>query len=364
MSAWINCVKYAEAPTTAQSTFSLDVPGDIGSTPTIIEGGRPGDTVTFHVGSFVANETGVWIGSTNEQLDINAPSAPTVAAGPGNLQATINALAVGGTINVAAGRYDENITVNNFVTFNAPAGTLELTGDFTFNCGDFVHNGGTVAFTRSGSQALTLGVPVRFNNVVVGSGTNLTQVGQARRATAIGTIANSGQINATETVNTTGVFAFGLTSASINVTTRGSLNGTLAVSRYSGNHPAATTPLETGQYWVITPPTGANYTATLTLPATFAPDSFDKLCRYTGSTPAWDCGTDAVHTHTGNSITRSGVRTFSPWTVGDNTGPNAVNVQGLSARAGVGIGDRMGSLLALGVLGLAGVGMMWLARRR
>ena len=211
-----------------------------------------------------------------------------------------------------------------------------------------------------------MGVPVKFNNVVVGSGTNLTQNGQAHRATAIGTIANSGQINATETFTTPGAFAYGLTSASINVTTRGSLNnGALTVSRYSGNHPAATTPLQTGQYWVITPPTGANnYTATLTLPATFAPDSFDKLCRYTGSTPAWDCGTDAVHTHTGNSITRSGVRTFSPWTVGDNTGPNAVNVQGLSARVGGSAVNQLGSLLAAIALGLGGVAMIWLARRR
>ena len=58
---------------------------------------------------------------------------------------------------MAAGRYDENITVSNFVTFNAPAGTFELNGDFTFNCGDFVHNGGTVAFTRSGGQARIVG---------------------------------------------------------------------------------------------------------------------------------------------------------------------------------------------------------------
>jgi hypothetical protein len=78
---------------------------------------------------------------------------------------------------------------------------------------------------------------------------------------------------------------------------------------------------------------------------------------------------------TGNIIVfRIGTRTTAnetaPWQSGTNVernltaSPTAIHVQGLSARTGGGIGDRMGSLLALGALGLGGVAMLWLGRRR
>ena len=77
-----------------------------------------------------------------------------------------------------------------------------------------------------------------------------------------------------------------------------------------------------------------------------------------GNTIVFRMGTQTIATQTGT------------WQTGINTNlnlsanPTAVNVQGLSARTSGGVGDHIGSLLAVAALGLGGVAMIWLARRR
>jgi hypothetical protein len=55
------------------SVYTLDVPGDDGST-TAIEGGKEGDKISFKVGGVLANETGVWHGATNVMLNLTITS--------------------------------------------------------------------------------------------------------------------------------------------------------------------------------------------------------------------------------------------------------------------------------------------------
>jgi hypothetical protein len=76
VSAWIHGVKYAEAPAFLfedQSFYALSVPAD-GPATSEVEGGRPGDTIVFHIGGLKADQTGVWRGGTNTRQDLTATS--------------------------------------------------------------------------------------------------------------------------------------------------------------------------------------------------------------------------------------------------------------------------------------------------
>ncbi|MFQ5858192.1 MAG: hypothetical protein ACE5LU_21525, partial [Anaerolineae bacterium] len=66
VSAWIDGVMHAETNTfrhEGRTMYAVDVPGDDPATPEV-EGGRPGDTVVFHVGGLKADQTAVWQGGT------------------------------------------------------------------------------------------------------------------------------------------------------------------------------------------------------------------------------------------------------------------------------------------------------------
>ena len=76
ISAWIDGVRYAEATTTfyaGYSVYGIGVPGDHPDTPEK-DGGVEGDTITFRVGDFIADQTGTWCGGSNEHLDLAASS--------------------------------------------------------------------------------------------------------------------------------------------------------------------------------------------------------------------------------------------------------------------------------------------------
>lgn len=69
--------------------YSLNVPGDDPETTSEKEGGVPGDTVTFKIGSRVV-ATGTWSGGSNVNLDFHPPEA--LPGGPyiGEVNSTIN----------------------------------------------------------------------------------------------------------------------------------------------------------------------------------------------------------------------------------------------------------------------------------
>ena len=73
VSAWINGIQYANTETIihdGQSKYIIDVPGDDPSTPGVIEGGEPGDVITFKVGNLVAPETATWQSGNYNQHDL------------------------------------------------------------------------------------------------------------------------------------------------------------------------------------------------------------------------------------------------------------------------------------------------------
>jgi hypothetical protein len=76
VSAWIDGVRYATTDAftfDGRSMYALDVPADDPATPEL-DGGRPGDTIVFHIGGLKADQVAVWQGGTNTGLDLTAAS--------------------------------------------------------------------------------------------------------------------------------------------------------------------------------------------------------------------------------------------------------------------------------------------------
>lgn len=124
----------------------------------------------------------------------------------------------------------------------------------------------------------------------------------------------------------------------IQITNPGNL-AEIRVQRFNKTHPeviTATTPnLDNNVYWQIEgvnsegqPASGFVYT--LTLPSVgFTPDTKDKICHYEGNSK-WDCaasGFDPIK----RTITRSGLTSFSEFTVGDDVGPTVVTIKSMQA---------------------------------
>ena len=135
----------------------------------------------------------------------------------------------------------------------------------------------------------------------------------------------------------------------------------LQVVRTDENHPNATTPLETGRYWVITATnSGATaatgYEATLVLPHNVL--SSPTVCKYPGGQggAGWDCASDSFDTST---VTRSGITEFSDWTVGNEAGATAVTLSGMEAESVATTAPWFAALLVLGI----GAGIVLLRRR-
>ena len=81
VSAWINGVKYNETTVlmhAGDTVYSLDVPGDDSGTPDK-EGGVPGDTVVFRVGTQVADQTAPWQSGNNVELNLTVTNDPPVS---------------------------------------------------------------------------------------------------------------------------------------------------------------------------------------------------------------------------------------------------------------------------------------------
>jgi hypothetical protein len=63
------------------SVYALDIPGDDTDT-TVQDGGREGDTIQFKIGGLLADETGIWKGATNVNLNLNLTAVVGGIAGP------------------------------------------------------------------------------------------------------------------------------------------------------------------------------------------------------------------------------------------------------------------------------------------
>lgn len=116
----------------------------------------------------------------------------------------------------------------------------------------------------------------------------------------------------------------------------------LRVTPYDTHHPAAPEGIQTGAFWRIDALTqsllpASGYSVNLTIRVPFVPDAEDKLCRYTGGEPDWDCALDA-YSQTLQTITRLNVTQLSEWAGGDDVGPTAITMASVSAAAGGGSG--------------------------
>ena len=220
-------------------------------------------------------------------------------------------------------------------SLTAPAGILSMTGNFT-NSGVFAHGNGTLRFMSNALQNLTLNSPTAFFNLTVTSGTTLVETVAADNATVAGTLTNQGVIRKSRAVAGAGAVSFGLTGASANVTTAGSLSQ-VQVDRVDQNHPSANTLTATGRYWTITP-TGAGYTVDLTLLRPAVVTSNALACRNGAS--EWNCTCSSA---TATTVTRNSVTQFSDWAVG--MGASVTSIQGVASRWGAATGNPNYDLL-------------------
>ncbi|HIE57269.1 MAG TPA: hypothetical protein EYP88_03435 [Anaerolineales bacterium] len=189
----------------------------------------------------------------------------------------------------------------------------------------------------------------------------------ADNATVNGILTNNGVIRKSKSGLTAGSTTFGITGASINVTTIGNLS-TLQVDRVGSAHAnedqngGGADMLDT--YFALTPDAFdqsfdlelcLSYTDAELATATVANEDDVRLCRWTGS--AWDCPLRAGSSSSATNTTCAvNVDTFSDWTIGE-VGPTAVRVQTLEAQTEAG---TPGGLLALAALvAAAGIGLIW-----
>jgi len=167
----------------------------------------------------------------------------------------------------------------------------------------------------------------------------------------------------TKAVSGASTYTFGPTMIKIvvnNTGPSGCLTG-ITIQRYNANHPNATSAIQTGHWWDITPVgCTSGFNVDLTLPTDFTPDTDDKVCRWNPGGPGyqWDC---AVNSSTSSSLTRNGVTGFSQWAAGNNAGPTAVTLNSLTAR---GESAPAGGVAFGGLLVLASVGTLGWRRRR
>jgi hypothetical protein len=306
----------------------------------------------------------------------HAPCFTTIAA-------ALGAVMTNGSVDVSAGTYTENVTLDSNVnltllgatilngnltlsagTFNAPnANTLALMGNLTYTGGSFNPNSGTVIF-GNGTPNLAATAALTFNNLTVNSGVTLMETNNADNITIAGTLTNNGTIRKSKDIPSTGNYTFGLAGgpvggANLNINVTSDNFTSIQVERIDSNHPNATTGIQTGRYWTIAP-TGSGV-ADITLPVTFTPDANAKVCRYTGSGQVWDCALSSI---TANTITRNDVTTFSDWAAGNNVSPTANTLQSFDARP-KGPDRLLGYWVVFGGVGmLSAAWIVWRKRAR
>lgn len=207
---------------------------------------------------------------------------------------------------------DASVSATNFyqgggtVNFPNASSSLAVSRIFNREGGTFNAGNGTLILGGGSTQVLSLGTPTTFNNLLIGTGTDLYET-NPNQATLTGTLSNYGTLHAQQTITGPGEKKFGLTGVGLNVTTQGSLTQ-VEVQRRDEKHPSAVQGM-LDQFWTLFA-TGSGFYADLALPSSIPMGSvFATICRYGDS--KWDC----AGAPNGTSVVRTGVTEFSDWTI-------------------------------------------------
>lgn len=207
------------------------------------------------------------------------------------------------------------VFVNTGSTFghNSISGwTLNVGGWLTF-FGDGDLSQGSVNFNGAQMQLIEnfSGSNIAFNNLTVGPGTTLWEdIGLSDGFTVTGTLVNNGIIQAYQGLDASGGnYAMGFTGVGINISGSFAVEP-LVVDRIDSNHPNAGPAEQTGKYWSIST-TAPTYTADVTLPHSGLASPY--VSKHLGG-GVWD---PARTSFDGTTVTRTGVTSFSDWTVSE-----------------------------------------------
>lgn len=135
------------------SVYTLDVPGDDLSTPSIREGGREGETLQFWVGDVLLTQSGVWHTGTNVKLDLmqNQNRAPQASNDSYSLSED-NSLHVAARGLLANDSDAENDPMTANLVSGPAFGTLTLRPDGSFDYVPSLNFNDKDAFTYSAND--------------------------------------------------------------------------------------------------------------------------------------------------------------------------------------------------------------------
>jgi len=129
----------------------------------------------------------------------------------------------------------------------------------------------------------------------------------------------------------------------------------------TGTGPGGET-LETGNWWYIT---GDNIGFTTSISLTYnLADADTRVCKWPGGLggSGWDCGNSLNTSNVaGVSVTRSGITSFSDWTVGQGVGPTAVTLFNINVGSSL---PWVSAGLAIGVLAAGLLLTLWQVKIR
>ena len=298
-----------------------------------------------------------------------------------NLQTAINSVASGGTVDIGAGTYNQDVNFNASATYNingnisvnnvtlsagtvvAGNSTITVTGNWANNGGTFTAGTGTVNVTGSG----TIGgsSSTTFNNLTI-NGSSTTTLGQNETVNGILTLTsdlNTGAFTLTMpdtassagtgdvigTVDRTGfvsggaALSFGNPFNTIQINSGGApidisvkLTETVPTDSSTGQ-PNSGFPNAVTRTYVITPNGGSGFSTTVQLHYKTGDlngnaEGSLNLWRFDSGTGKWNNMGSSGHDTTNHAVTQSGITQFSPWTL-NSVVPTAADLEKFTATA-------------------------------
>ncbi|MGH9871572.1 MAG: DUF4214 domain-containing protein [Pyrinomonadaceae bacterium] len=336
------------------SNFTKTLPngGTIGIAGTFTTGATGGHTVT--------GSTVVFNGTSAQALPSNFTTYNNLTLNNAAGTTGFAGLTVNGLIRVQAGTFTSSSTykdvqIDSGATLAATAAsTINVSGSWTNNGGTFTPNTGTVNFNGSSAQVIGGTVGQTFNNLTVGNASGVTMnfdntvngvlaltsgdlsvaatktLTQPNTASSSGTFDVNGRVQRTGFVTAGAALSFGNPFNTIQVTAGTAPANIVVDLTRSVPSGAQGFPTAVQRFYTITPSAGG-FTGTLRLHYRDAELNGNNelspnftLRRFNGTGWAPVVPTSASDT-TNNWLEKTGVTTFSPWTMSSCCPPTAGN---------------------------------------